>query len=231
MADMLDFTQALAELQMSEAELQDLIAKGELRAFRSGGTMKFKKGDVDALKSERATEPTIIIPAAGSGAALNMDVPQDLGVDESAATVVPDISPGGSAPTVDLGGGQSGTEEIVFEDSDLQILPLDGDASAAEVTVAAEEPLSMPMDDIEIDDDEELEDDRPRRSSRRTSERGSFSSRRQQAAFAKEPGNPAVTGMLVVTALLFVFVASVFTVMLWKGYYNTKKKATYVPLP
>ena len=117
--DMLDFTQALSELQMSEAELQNLIAKGELRAFRSGGTMKFRKADIDSLKNERATEPTIIIPAAGSGSALNTDVPQDLGVDESAATVVPDISPGGSAPTVNLGGGgQSGTEEIVFEDSD-----------------------------------------------------------------------------------------------------------------
>jgi hypothetical protein len=225
--DMLDFTQALSELQMSEAELQNLIAKGELRAFRSGGTMKFRKADVNSLKNERATEPTIIIPVAGSGAAFNSDVPQDLGVDESAATVVPDISPGGSAPTVNLGGsGQSGTEEIVFEDSDLQILPLDGDSSAADVTVTAEDPVSLPMDEAPP------ERKASRRSSRREDEAlapAGGGSRRVQAAFTREPGTPAFSGMLIFTSLMFAIVGSIFAVMLWKGYYNETKKAAYVP--
>jgi len=102
---MLDFTQALSELQMSEAELQNLTAKGELRAFRSGGTMKFRKADIDYLKNERATEPTIQIPAEGSG-----------------------------------------REEIVFEDSDLEILPLDGDANAADVDLLDDEG-DLPVDE------------------------------------------------------------------------------------
>ena len=64
--DMVDFQSALAELQISEPELQDLIARGDLRAFRSGGQMKFRRSDVESVKRERATEPTIIIPAGGT---------------------------------------------------------------------------------------------------------------------------------------------------------------------
>lgn len=226
--DMFDFTQALSELQMSESELQNLIARGELRAFRSGGTMKFRKGDVDMLKKERATEPTIIIPAAGSGE-VNVDVPQDLGVDESAATVVPETTPGGAAPTVDLGGSgpASGTEEIVFEDSDLEILPLEGDASAAtaEVTVAAEEPVTVEAPEAPAPAP------RPSRRERRAprEEAAPAVSRRAAAAYAREPGDPIWTAILVFTSFLLVFVGSVFSVILWKGYYSELKRDKFVP--
>jgi hypothetical protein len=50
-----------------------------------------------------------------------------------------------------------------------------------------------------------------------------------QAAFAREPGSPAFTGMLVATCLFFVFVGSIFAVMLWKGYYNDAKRSAFVP--
>jgi len=222
--DMIEFSQVLTELQMSEQDLQNLIARGELRAFRAGGTMKFRQADVDALKQERATEPTIIIPAAGSQQ-MNVDVPQDLGVDESAATVVPETMPGGAAPTVDLGGGQSGTEEIVFEDSDLEILPLETDASAAtaEVTVAAEDPVVVETEPTVVEEQAAAP-----RSSRRE-QAAAMGSRRTMAAYAKEPGDPIWTIGLVLTSLVFVFVGSIFAVMLWKGYYNEDMKAKYVP--
>ncbi len=221
--EMIEFAQVLSELQMGEQDLQNLIARGELRAFRAGGTMKFRQADVDMLKRERATEPTIIIPAAGSQQ-MNVDVPQDLGVDESAATVVPESTPGGAAPTVNLGGGQSGTEEIVFEDSDLEILPLETDASAAtaEVTVAAEEP-------VVDDDDPTIVEDQPSPRSSRREQAAPMVSRRTMAAYAKEPGDPVWTIGLVLTSLLFVFAASIFAVMLWKGYYNEDMGAKYVP--
>jgi len=222
--DMIEFSQVLTELQMSEQDLQNLIARGELRAFRAGGTMKFRQADVDSLKQERATEPTIIIPAAGSQQ-MNVDVPQDLGVDESAATVVPETMPGGAAPTVDLGGGQSGTEEIVFEDSDLEILPLETDASAAtaEVTVAAEEPVVVDEEPTVVEEQAAAP-----RSSRRE-QAAAIGSRRTMAAYAKEPGDPIWTIGLVLTSLVFIFVGGIFAVMLWKGYYNEDMKAKYVP--
>lgn len=225
--DMVDFEVALSELQMSEPELQDLIARGDLRAFRSGGTMKFRRSDVDSLKRERATEPTIIIPAGGS-TEVNADVPQDIGVDESAATVVPEVTPGGAAPTVELDGGsggrpRSGTEEILFEDSDLEILPLEDSAAASAATVTAEEPVSAPPP--------------ARRSSTRASRSSSSaaapasgpSGRRSQAAYSREAASPLMTAGLVLTTIVFICLGSVFGVMLWKGYYSEEKRAMYVP--
>ncbi len=225
--DMVDFEMALSELQMSEPELQDLIARGDLRAFRSGGTMKFRRSDVDAMKRERATEPTIIIPAGASE--VNADVPMDTGVDESAATVVPEVTPGGAAPTVELDGGsggrpRSGTEEILFEDSDLEILPLEDSAAASAATVTAEEPVSAP---------------RPaRRSSTRAPRQssaaaaapaGAPSQRRSHAAYSREAASPLMTAGLVLTTIVFICLGSVFGVMLWKGYYSEEKRAMYVP--
>jgi hypothetical protein len=229
--EMMDFTQALAELQMSESELQNLIARGDLRAFRSAGTMKFRRADVDKLKQERATEPTIIIPAAdasqlafgGGGTKLNLDVPQDLGVDESAATVVPETTPGGAAPTVDLGSSGSGTEEIVFEDSDLDIMPLaDASAATADVTVAAEEPVTVPLQAAE----------EPRPSRRKPAEEAAAvaaPARRTAAVYAKEPASPIMTAILIVTCVVSMFVGSILTVVLWKDTYNEKLRTRYVP--
>jgi hypothetical protein len=95
------------------------------------------------------------------------------------------------------------------------------------VTVTAEEPVSLP-----VEEPEPAPTRRPsRRSSRKESreEGPSAVARRSQAAFAREPGSPAFTGMLVATCLLFAFVGSVFAVMLWKGYYNDEKKSVFVP--
>lgn len=213
--DMLDFSQVQAELQISEAELQNLIARGDLRAFRAGGTMKFRREDVDSLKRERATEPTIIIPAGGATPAPNVEVP-DLGVDDSAATVVPEAGPGG-APTVQMPSGtpDSGTEEIVFEDSDLELMPIEDDAAVTAEVPAQEAPAGT------------------RRSSRRAgaaeAAAPAMPSRRVQAAYAVEPGNPLIVGGLVATTLIFVFLAFVFAVMLWKGYYSEEARSSYVP--
>jgi len=228
MGDLIEFTEAKQFLQMEDAELQGLVTKGELRAFRSGGTMKFKRADVENFKRERETEPTIIIPAEDQAAsvpapldappteALQIGLPDDLGIDESAATVVPE-----SADT--------GTEEIVFDDSDLEILPVDDDAAAAvtseitvqEVAVGApiEETISVEEDDIEIDDDEPA----PRRG--RSDRMSSVPSRRVSAAYEAAPGSPVFSALLILSAAALIFIGSVFGVMLWKGYGDDKEGA------
>ena len=61
--ELLDAREAMATLGINEAELQTLVARGDLRAFRSAGTMKFRRDDVVGIKSEKKTEPTIIMPA------------------------------------------------------------------------------------------------------------------------------------------------------------------------
>jgi hypothetical protein len=95
--EMVSFEDAMKRLQFTEDEIQKLVTSGALRAFRSGGEMKFRASDLDAVKKERETEPTIIIPAAsgdeseetvvGGGGDLRVEMPEDL-VDESAQTVV-----------------------------------------------------------------------------------------------------------------------------------------------
>jgi excisionase family DNA binding protein len=46
------FEEALHELRLKEEELKRLVSEGEIRAFREGETMKLRRTDVEALKSE-----------------------------------------------------------------------------------------------------------------------------------------------------------------------------------
>jgi excisionase family DNA binding protein len=46
--DFVPFEEAKKRLGKTDAELQEMIKKGELRAFRDGGTWKFRQEDIDA---------------------------------------------------------------------------------------------------------------------------------------------------------------------------------------
>jgi excisionase family DNA binding protein len=46
------FDEALDELRLKEEELKRLVSEGEIRAFREGETMKLRRTDVEALRSE-----------------------------------------------------------------------------------------------------------------------------------------------------------------------------------
>ena len=63
--ELIDARAAMELLGIGENELQTLVARGDLQAFRSAGTMKFRRDDVMGMKTEKGTEPTIIIPASG----------------------------------------------------------------------------------------------------------------------------------------------------------------------
>mgnify|MGYP000073678730 CR=1 FL=1 len=102
--ELIDAREAMELLNIPENELQNLVARGDLRAFRSAGTMKFRRDDVNALKTEKGTEPTIIIPAAGSRK------PGQSGI---LAAVGQQASP---APSPDL----NATDQIILEDIELQ---------------------------------------------------------------------------------------------------------------
>jgi excisionase family DNA binding protein len=55
--DFLSFEKALRELKMRSEELKKLVSEGEIRAYRDGDSMKFRREDVSSLqtKSEGAT--------------------------------------------------------------------------------------------------------------------------------------------------------------------------------
>jgi excisionase family DNA binding protein len=52
--DFLSFEKALRELKMRSEELKKLVSEGEIRAFRDGESMKFRRDDVQALTSKAA---------------------------------------------------------------------------------------------------------------------------------------------------------------------------------
>jgi hypothetical protein len=55
------FDRVLKELQVEAGDLKKLISEGDLRAFRDGENMKFKKMDVEDLKKTKMAEPTIML--------------------------------------------------------------------------------------------------------------------------------------------------------------------------
>ena len=52
----------LGELQMNEDELQQAVADVKLRAFKDGGTLKFRRTDVVDFKEVKENEPTMVQP-------------------------------------------------------------------------------------------------------------------------------------------------------------------------
>ena len=56
--DFLSFEKALRELKLRSEELKKLVSEGEIRAYRDGDSMKFRRDDIAALnsKSEGATK-------------------------------------------------------------------------------------------------------------------------------------------------------------------------------
>ena len=132
--ELLDAREAMSILGINENELQTLVARGDLRAFRSAGTMKFRRDDVSSLKSEKGTEPTIIIPASGAKKT-------------GGSGILPTV--GGAPPKRPSGIGQAvpqqpvmaasqhstgdDTGQIVLED--IELMPTDDAAGTQQVTI------------------------------------------------------------------------------------------------
>ena len=216
---LIDFKSALSELQMSEEELSNLVARGDLRVIRSGGKPMFDPSDITNLRKNRETEPTIVIPSGGAAppptdSQITIDLPDSV-ADETAATVV----------TAAVGSLETGTEEIVFE-SDLEVLPLE-DGSA---TVIAGDSVTQ-VDEVEVI--EEGPEAAPEVSARSAP---GEPSRRMAAAYDVRTGHPAFAVALIVFTLIMIFTGSVLIVMLWKGYSvpyeskdGTRQEIRYVP--
>ena len=127
--ELLDAREAMSILGINENELQTLVARGDLRAFRSAGTMKFRRDDVSSLKSEKGTEPTIIIPAAGGKKTGGSGILPALGGGpmKPASRIASAIGPGVNAP------GENATGEIVLED--IELMPTDDASNTQQQTV------------------------------------------------------------------------------------------------
>lgn len=124
----MSFEEVLKELQVDKEELLKLVSQGELRGFRDGKAMKFKKEDVLNLKKGRETEPTIILT----------DSDQEMGIAESSDELILDESTSDTVLNIgDIMSPEKQEEEIVFSDSteEFSISPHDSDPEAAIPTV------------------------------------------------------------------------------------------------
>jgi excisionase family DNA binding protein len=54
--DFVSFDKALRELNIQSDELKRLVSEGEIRAFRDGDSMKFKREDIESLLPEEQEE-------------------------------------------------------------------------------------------------------------------------------------------------------------------------------
>jgi excisionase family DNA binding protein len=62
--DFVSFEKALRDLKLQSEQLKKLVSEGEIRAFRDGQSMKFRKEDVDALASQSSGEDELVLADA-----------------------------------------------------------------------------------------------------------------------------------------------------------------------
>ncbi len=129
--DRLTFSEACRELQISEEELEKLVADGEIASVKEGDTLFFKSEVIEQYKKNRKTEPTIVLSDEEMDL---LDGVEDLSLDDlevgDEAAAVADTAatpePTGTAPTSEA------DDDFDLEELDLEELSLDDDAASRE---------------------------------------------------------------------------------------------------
>lgn len=62
--DYISFDKALAELNLRDEQLKRMVSEGEIRAFREGSSMKFRREDVDTMARRRKGEEDLVFADA-----------------------------------------------------------------------------------------------------------------------------------------------------------------------
>ncbi|MDJ0522666.1 MAG: helix-turn-helix domain-containing protein [Planctomycetota bacterium] len=151
------FDEVLRQLNIDENRLKRLVSEGEIRAFREGGAMKFKRTEIDGLAGR-----------AGRGSQTSETSLTEISLEDD------------SQPTVNVGAGAGDTlSDELLEEPDLTA---SGGLKTAEISSQdtfidqgdvgmSTEPIDF-TDDEGLGDDEEIEDigvDRPRAGAGRAS--------------------------------------------------------------
>ncbi|MFH0938834.1 MAG: helix-turn-helix domain-containing protein [Planctomycetota bacterium] len=254
MADeLLDAREAMHLLGINENELQTLVARGDLRAFRSAGTMKFRRDDISALKSDKGTEPTIIIPASGSRKGSGILPTTSAGVQSRPPSRV------GTAVTPPSQ-QENATDEIVLDD--IELVPTDDTGHTQQITVqqfAATSNLGSqtvlePTHATVVESNEQPTGAvtaigvagsgrrqappqapaiaaSPKLSRVQAAAPGvsMATSRRTQAIYQVKTAGPVWTAIMVVTAVMFTLSTAIAGVMMLKGHYDKNSGERVIP--
>ena len=225
-----EFDDALKELGVEQRELQAMIARGELRAFRVDGTLKMRREDVDKLKADLSEELTVVEPEGDSTADqidLAADTERPVTGDTAQATVpvieIPDLEDEAIEAIVPMvgGGDRSGdtagalptgisigedeateiaTEEVVLDDQEM--------AGQAPMIAGAETAaLSGGEDEVALGDmDDEDAGTRTSALSATRSRRIRALQEEAEVAVASSPASTLMLGIAVVALLGVGFV-------------------------
>ncbi|MBI4613026.1 MAG: helix-turn-helix domain-containing protein [Planctomycetes bacterium] len=86
------FEKVLDVLQLEEDELKRLVSEGEIRAFRDEDRMKFKRSDIESMRTRRTTEPTILLPRSPGAAPPASESSEVILVEDDTSETLIDIS-------------------------------------------------------------------------------------------------------------------------------------------
>ena len=100
--EFVNFEEAKQRLGKNDAELQELIDKGDLRVFRDSGELKFRKPDIEAMAGGEGAEEdagdTLMSIDADILFAEEEEVPADSAAETWIAADTEGVFPGGGAP-------------------------------------------------------------------------------------------------------------------------------------
>ena len=200
------FDEVLRQLNIDENRLKRLVSEGEIRAFREGGAMKFKRGEIDGLAGrsgrgsqtsetslteislEDDSQPTVNV-GAGAGETLSDDLLEE-----------PDLTASGGLQTAEIS-----SQDTFIDQGDVGM---------------STEPIDFTEDDG-LGDDEEIEDmgvDKPR------SRGGGQRQQPRQRVVIEEPRTGALTYIALFLAGLVSIYAVLVTASISKGNSNKATK-------
>ena len=130
------FHEVLGQLNIDEQKLKRLVSEGEIRAFREGDEMKFKKSDIDTLD----------VGASADGETREIDL--SAGADDASETLTDDLI-FDEGDELDLSSDDAGmaTAEISSQDTFVD--------EVGEPVGMSTEPLDFSDEGFEEEDDEE----------------------------------------------------------------------------
>jgi len=144
------FSDAARELQVSQSELETLVAAGEIASIKEGDTLLFKADDIAQFKKTRKTEPTIILSddeldLLDDVESISLD---DLDLGDAGGTEAISAADELSTEPVAADGGSGVGDDFDLDELELSDLSLDGDDAAATETSGTEDAV----DDITLEE-------------------------------------------------------------------------------
>ena len=203
-AEYMTFEDVLAELQIDDEELKRMVASGELRGFRDGETMKFKKAEVLHLKKGRETEPTIILSDSDADISLpDAEGDLDLLVEEAEGQDRDTVLNIDVFETADTKGQDSDAGTVDVDAIELGVE--DDEEAGAATLVDVGGPTEMATESFDlIEEAPPAEDFEIVDTTITGSGRISRSARLRAMQIKKKKGHPVMTSMLLLTSAIML---------------------------